>query len=198
MKGVNVYERLWKQESTIRRLISDGYRDPEQVSRILQEMIIDDRKGPMVEVDETAVFCLVVDYTRPLKKGIMAGRYDYVNRNVTEGNFPSGRTEKGKRKKKVAFSFFHPDKEVESDEALEQIERDGCRPATLKELLSFGQAKPELQRQFPIIALGSIWVSPDGGRSVVGLWGDSKERRLTISYFVRRWSRRHRFLGILK
>lgn len=194
--NVNVYEKLWRQELVINRFVLEGRRDPEQVSRILQEMIIDERKTPGNKQEETGVFRLIVDYVRPLVRGISAGRYDYVNSDIKLAHFPLGKVERSKGRIKIAFRLFHPDKEVESVEVLGQIAKAGFRPATLRELLSVGECKPDMQREFPIIALKSIWRNPDGGRSVTGLYGDSAERRLTTSYFVRRWSRRHRFLVV--
>jgi len=39
MGSDNVFERLWKQELSVRKLVLDGKRDPEEVSRILQAII---------------------------------------------------------------------------------------------------------------------------------------------------------------
>jgi len=39
MGSDNVFERLWKQELSVRKLVLDGKRDPEEVSSILQMII---------------------------------------------------------------------------------------------------------------------------------------------------------------
>jgi len=39
MSNDNVFEKLWKQQASINKLILDGKRDPEEVSRVLQAII---------------------------------------------------------------------------------------------------------------------------------------------------------------
>lgn len=138
------------------------------------------------------VSTLVVDYGRSVKDGVAAGKYDYANDNITEENFPPAEHEKGK--KEQTFTLYHFGKDVDSDYAIAQMEK---RPATLRELLAFGEAHPELQRDFPIIVLGSVWVD-HGRRRLAYLDGCGSGRYLSLSYDGGRWRALCRFLGVGK
>jgi len=129
--------------------------------------------GLIMEAGKKAreIFTLVVDYGRSVKDGVKAGCYDCANPDITEGNFPAGKNEQGK--KEQSFTLYHFGKDMGSNGAIAKMQEDGKRPATLRELLAFGQAHPELQREFPIIALGSVWAHPYGSRYVPYLGRDS-------------------------
>ncbi|MFH1990409.1 MAG: hypothetical protein ABIJ19_00960 [Patescibacteria group bacterium] len=71
-------------------------------------------------------------------------------------------------------------------EVLSELDKMGLRPVTLKELLALGEGFPNLQREFPIIALGSVWDS-DNFRHCPRLGGDTSERILFLSWITGRW-----------
>lgn len=142
------------------------------------------------------VFTLVVNYSRSLKDSIAAGRYDWVNSDITEEHFPVEADEK--ETKEQSFTLYHFGKNMESDDVIAAMEKDGKRPATVRELLAFGEVNPELQRQFPIIALKSVWVVRLGNRRVACLGSDSVKRGLYLSWFDFGWSGDCRFLAVSK
>jgi hypothetical protein len=59
-------------------------------------------------------------------------------------------------------------------------------------------AHPELQRQFPIVALGSVWVNPVGGAysPYLSSWFDTRELDLFLHDFD--WADSCRFLAVGK
>lgn len=59
----------------------------------------------------------------------------------------------------------------------------GLRPATLRELLTFGATYPERQRDFTIVALGSSWLE-HGSRYVMLLWNDCRYAGYSKEPFV--------------
>jgi hypothetical protein len=142
------------------------------------------------------VFTIVVDYSRSVKDSISAGKYDYANEGITKNNFPSAEHEKGK--KELQFTLYHFGRDVESDYAISEMDKDGKRPATLRELLAFGETNPEFQNQFPIIALGSFWVNRNGYRYVACLFGFDSERYLCLDWYDYRWDDDYRFLAVSK
>ncbi len=74
----------------------------------------------------------------------------------------------------------------------------GLRAATLEELLAFGIQYPNVQRHFPIVALGTekrIGQSP-GVWNVPYLSGDMKSRRLCLGASRFGWSDVFRFLVV--
>ena len=141
------------------------------------------------------VFTLVVDYARSLKDSIAAGSYDWVNSDITEEHFPA-ESEQGQ--KEQSFTLYHFGKNTESDWVIAQMDKDGKRPATIRELLTFGEKNPELQRQFPIIALKSVWVDRSGCRSVAYLGSNSVRRYLFLSWCGGSWDDCCRFLAVSK
>ena len=107
------------------------------------------------------IFQLVIDCSVSLADLIAMGKFDYVNPNITDANFPCA---KGKGKRKVTVELWHPGKYFNNgDKVISELAKamPGYRFATLWELLVLAIAQPELQRLFPIAALGSIW--PNAG-----------------------------------
>ena len=67
------------------------------------------------------------------------------------------------------------------------MDKAGYRPANLPELLSLGASQPELQRQFPIVAPGSVWQYRYSDRYVPYLWNDGVKRYLHLHLFAYDW-----------
>jgi len=126
------------------------------------------------------IFHLVVDYTPSLSDLIALGGFDWVNPDITAEHFSA----KGKGKQKVKVELWHPNKYFSNgDEVIAELKtaKPGYRFATLWELLTLAIAQPDLQRQFPIAALGSIWLLAAGGRLFVYLYRGGFERFLHLS-----------------
>jgi len=74
----------------------------------------------------------------------------------------------------------------------------GLCPATLQELCAFGEKYPDIKREFPVVALGSVYVDL-GGRRVVpclGFWLAGRE--LYLSGWGGEWFPVCRFLAARK
>lgn len=144
----------------------------------------------------------VVDYDRSLNDSIAAGHYDWVNEKITEENFPVEADEQGKKEK--TFTLYQVGVDVDFDIVISRMEAEGKRPASVRELLAFGEANPELQRIFPIIALKSIWACKsmwagrDGHRSVAYLDGGAVRRGLDLGDYDSGWLEDCRFLVVDK
>jgi hypothetical protein len=136
---------------------------------------------------------IVVDYMMSLEAMIAAGHYDWVNDNITSSRFPL----KGDGRKDLAAEVIHFNRDISSDNAVADLNRMGLRPGTIEELLAFGAEFPEMQRQFPIIALGSS-CKVDGVRRVASLGGGGSRRSLYLLWWVLGWVRDSRFLGFRK
>jgi ABC-type uncharacterized transport system YnjBCD substrate-binding protein len=132
-----------------------------------------------------------VNYNRSITDSLTAGKYDWKNENITDANFPS--KEEGERE--VEFGLFHFNKTTKSDDNVAQMKKEGFRPATMKELLVFGEKNPEEQRKYPIIALGSV-AKLDGYRRVGCLYGGGSGRGVNLDYYDGEWNDDCRFLGV--
>jgi hypothetical protein len=121
---------------------------------------------------------IVVNYDMPLANLIAAGRYDWKNGDINDQNFPIS----GSGTSETEIALFHFNKSMSTDVVLDELDKRGFRAATLRELLALGADQPELQRQFPIIALGSIWRDPCDNRGVAFLGRNGAERYLSLDW----------------
>jgi len=142
----------------------------------------------------TTKFDLEVDYDQPIEDARKAGVYDWENSDITSNNFPTIR----KGKAKIVLHLIHLNREVNSEPTIAELDKIGLRPAETHELLALGAAHPELQRQFPIIALGSVWQVRPGYRRVPFLSRHVSKRRLLLSWFDFGWLADCRFAAVPK
>ncbi len=130
-----------------------------------------------------------------VKKVSKAKNYNCANLNIATGEYCPPI-------KDGTFTLYHFGEEVESDDAIEAMENDGKHPATLGDLLAFDKANPELKAQFPLIALGSILVGPDGDRYVPYIWdydSESSQRvKVELALWDGEWFDFCRFLAVSK
>lgn len=102
----------------------------------------------------------------------------------------------GKAIKEICWFRFSDD--FTSKEVRKKIEASSTfLVADLWELHALGQAKPNLQRKVPIVAIGSV---AKVGRYFFCpvLRGSNTERSLNIGFAVRKWSADDRFLAVRK
>ena len=96
-----------------------------------------------------------------------------------------------------AMLVKHFDREIESEVAIAEMDKEGYRPATEKEARAFAKAHPELQRQWWIVALGSFAMRGDD-LCVAVLGSGSGRRCLDDRWFGNGWHRSRRFLFVRK
>lgn len=151
-------------------------------------------------------YVITVNYGKQLKTLVVDGGYDWVNdyyEGQTWGDWkePDGETPAqfpSRRKLETELVLVHLDRYAETSEVLAELDSRGLRPANVAELLAFGIAHPDIQREFPIIELGSIWVRPSGSRRVAYLWSRSDRRYLRLDWYDRQWDPDYRFLAVSK
>lgn len=157
-----------------------GSLDSNEVARAVQSLI--DRGGNNR---------LTLDYGMSLEQMVAAGHYDWTNSDITTKRFPivgSGVVE-------FEHKLFHFDRNVSSEEADRLIIVDGWQPAKIEHLLAFGAAKPEEQRKFPVVALGSV-AEFDGKRRVPYLYGVGSGRDIHLRWRGDDWLGCYRFLAV--
>jgi len=142
----------------------------------------------------THFFTVLIDETRTVEELTAEGKYDWSNRNVTSKNFPRSKGGTGMEKD---IALFHFRKTMTSEQVIAEMEKENYRPATCQELLALGIAQQELQRDFPIIALGSVCVL-DGNRCVAVLYGGAVGRSLRLYWFDDDWDDVCRFGAVRK
>ncbi len=102
------------------------------------------------------------------------------------------------KKVEVSAKLFHFNRDISSGDAISEMDKTGYRPATLMELLVLGFLFPEMQRQFPIVALGSLWRIAGSFRVVPSLGVGGSRRELDLHWFDNDWDAHSRFLGVRK
>jgi hypothetical protein len=110
-------------------------------------------------------FSIFVDYARSIEELVRLGKYDSSGVGFTTENFPTKRI--GKVKMKV--QFIPSALSITSKVALEASDKMGYRALEACELLTFGAKYPDIQREFPILALGSTFKDENNMRYVACL-----------------------------
>ena len=143
------------------------------------------------------IITLTVDYNQTINQMVAAGNYDWKNSDITEDNFPLP-TELLGKKMPVPAKLLHFNRDISSEDAISEMERTGYRSAILSELLALGKSQPDLQRKFPINALGSVWRVTNGDRFVPVLRVDGQRRELNLLWLGRNWRGDYHFLAVCK
>ncbi len=144
-----------------------------------------------------ALQSLTVNYDLSLEAMIQSGRYDWVNSDITAERFPLN----GIGTQKFEYKLFYFGRDISSKKVVYAIEtEDKCNPwspAKIEHLLAFGVQKPEEQRKYPIVGLGSV-CEVRGHRRVAFLGRDAVERNLRLSWWDGAWPGDWRFLAVRK
>ena len=131
---------------------------------------------------------------KSLEEAIKAGNYDYCNPGITSEHFSLS----GGDEKNVEITLIHRDKLEQSQLLIDEFVTSGeYRNITTEETLALGAQYPELQRKFPIIALGTV-VRIDGYRRALILHECSGKRRLILDWSSDTWVQECRFAFVRK
>lgn len=97
-------------------------------------------------------FLMEVDATKTYEQLVNDGKYDRTDPCIKSRNFPI----RNISRRTSLFKLFFFSEDMSSEEIIRGMKRGGYKPATIEEHLVFGVKRPELQKKFNIIALGSI------------------------------------------
>ena len=142
------------------------------------------------------IYKVVVDYSKSLAETIKAGKYGWVDDYITTKGFEL----QGAGQHEVELVLVDLDRDAITTEVREYMKEQGLEPAKIEHLLAFGATNPELQRQFPIVALGSSFVRGNGYRRCPTLGSDDGKRELSLYWDDNddRWDDDCRFLAVGK
>jgi|AntRauTorckE6833_2_1112554.scaffolds.fasta_scaffold28096_2 WD40 repeat protein len=144
-------------------------------------------------------FLFTVDYSQTLKEMIKAAGFDWVDEAITQKRFPLPNELFGK-KLNLRAKLFHFDDYIGSERAIAKIKKADHRfkLATLAEQLAFAKEYRELQKEFPIISLGSKWKVTRHSSRVTAIDFGPNGRELATSSFEGIWLPSCRFLTVFK
>lgn len=140
----------------------------------------------------TDVYPLTVGYERPYAEQIADGGYDHVNEFLTAALFPI----RGNGDADIDVTLVCLERTASTTEVLRELEQPGLRLGGIAELLALGAAQPELQRSFPIVALGAAASYPHDYRRIPFLWGSPRVRHLDLRWDEHSWGANIRFLTV--
>lgn len=137
---------------------------------------------------------VTVDRDKKLKAMVEAGRYDWTNSDITDKYFPV----EGSGTVDVDIELVHYNRVMSEDNVRQDFDARGLRPATIEELLALGASKPDLQREYPIIGLGSVWQRLLGHRLCPYLNWNGSRRHLDLYWLECGFSGICRFAAVRK
>jgi hypothetical protein len=137
---------------------------------------------------ETEARTVTVDYRQTLEQMIAAGGYDHVNRHITQSSFPVAPGGDAERE----LTLVHIGRVVSTDELMHELEDLAVRSGRIEELLAFGAAYPQAQRQYPIVAVGAL----DEYHRRPFLWGSPRVRHHDLRFDEKIWGGNIRFLTV--
>jgi hypothetical protein len=76
----------------------------------------------------------------------------------------------------IPFKLFEIKEEMKAENIIKNMDKEGLRPATYEELLSFAKSFPDEQKKYYIVALGSV----DDFKSVPYLYWTTSKRTLSL------------------
>jgi hypothetical protein len=174
---------LFRREHELNRRILEGTLNINLVLSDLQNLI---------EGKSFSSTVLSIPILPSLSERIIFGQYDNVDPKITEKNFP----EKATERYHVEYKLFLFEKNIwRKSGEIAEIKKEGFEPANIHELLQLGGEQPNLQKQFPIIALGSVLDNNHGSRDVPVIDCYNNQRRLLL-YWFGHWHYNCRFLGV--
>lgn len=143
-------------------------------------------------------FTVTVNYDKSVDNLVADGKYDRSDADITSDNFPS--SEKGQATITIYLVRF--DHYANRNEAINELDCLGFRPATLKELLSLViQFPPDILKKYMIVILGSTWRNSMGYFCYPMLiyYPDEDVRRLYLDCSViGGWYSHYRYAAVLK
>ena len=171
----------------------------EHLRRLLKEPDLVSKVADLLVDKSVAAFSAIVTYIQP-NLAELKQKFSWVNSDYAKADFkPIDRCKDVSRDtREVAFEYVHMGRDASTDEVLAEMDRHGLRPALYEELLAFGAKYPDEQRQFPIIALGSVWRDFNGDLCVAYLNRNDSERGLGLDWISDRWGGGCRFLAVRK
>jgi len=138
--------------------------------------------------------CIAPDQT--IEKLLETGHYEFISPYMRELQFPRADYRVSRDEvHEIELVYFGHD--ISTDDALKELDKRGLRPANAVELLAFGASFPDVQREFPVVALGQVFPYPHGSRNVVAL-GSLGEPRCVFVWPAHDWYDRCRFAAIRK
>ena len=117
--------------------------------------------------------------TNNFEELIRLGNYSKIDNKIIKENFVFPELTKNKVNLEI-MDYNKPTTLKEMQEERQKLESQGFRGANIYEILTFGMQHPEVQREFPILAMGSNTERVMGYKGILSLQQTNGERHLGI------------------
>lgn len=171
--------KMWSIMQTITNAVLELGGDDEDLHRLLTDSKLAKQVAELIMFGRqkaSDTFKVVVNYGKTLAEMIQFGKYGWVNDDINDRNFPIQRS----GQHEVELALVHLNRDATTKEVLAHLDSNGLKAAGIEHLLAFGATYPEIQKEFPVVALGSAWVDDDGDRRYPCLDFDDDERELRL------------------
>lgn len=167
--------------------IANGWtKNQKALKKVLREALLPNEKSVVKTYPTDA------DYFKLAEEMVRSGWYDWANSNIFSQYF-YGKTG-------TAVEIIHFNRLIGISEVLKELDRRGYRPAEPYELFAFGEKHPEIQGEFPIIALGPVWQLSHG--SIKGPYVCDHpvimSHRSDLCWHESGWNETYRFAAVRK
>lgn len=125
-------------------VVQGWIENQESFQGVLREALMSNSKH------SDSVYPVSVDYEMSVEELVRLGQYHWASNEITSENFSTKRS----GTVEVVVELVHFNRAILFDQARRELDCMGYRPAELHELLAFGKKYPDIQRKFPIVALG--------------------------------------------
>lgn len=184
---VQAFVANWGLFRDLTAALKDGHVKPETVRMALES------KPVATPATPRSTYLVPVNYDIRVAKAIRACRFKgCVNPDIADEHFKATRHGKAR----VEIYLEHLNRDASDQDVIAHLESKGLRSADLWELLALAKKYPNLQMEFPISALGSVWSLPGGSRFVPCLYRGDGQRDLFLGYLESRWGAHCRFAAV--
>ncbi len=152
-------------------------------------------------------FRALVNYVQPSHHGLYEA-FDYVDPGYAALSFKPIEICKDvpTDAREIEFKLVHLRKRASTKKALAELKRRRLRPALYEELLAFVAKYPDLQKEFRIVALGSVWCILGAARKFAHFrryryspfvdFIKDRGRSLAFNWIRNGWADDYRFLAV--
>lgn len=138
-------------------------------------------------------FPVTVNYDIPIGDAVKTGNYDWVEDELAKISFISV----GSGKESLAIILIQ-NTQISARNMPKELDRQGLRPANIQELLAFGAAYPEKQKEHPIVALGLLGQDSEGLHYAAYLDGLASQRSLRVTWMDYDWLSTYWYAAVRK
>jgi len=181
MSNDNRYERLWKLQATIGKLVLDGKRDPDQVADVLQSVVDHASHSPHFTLMKTFDIVVPDDYVHAIQlatfKGENLKKFYFYDSAITDANFVNVTTSlvPGRKFRVRVFRPFPLGVATPHEWLVFLKSQKAVLVGAQGASLVYAQNREELPKHYCCISLdekGTFWQDADGHHRVPFIYGD--------------------------